>query len=99
MSLRPLDVQETKTPPEYRASTSRYPFFSRLTRSKERENAAGNAFTRTRQASPAPAGFRLAAEHCTAFRRTMSLFSQLLPDFPEKAEDAVNKRVYIATRP
>jgi hypothetical protein len=23
----------------------------------------------------------------------MSLFSQLLPDFPEKAEDAVNKRV------
>ena len=27
------------------------------------------------------------------------LFSQLLPDFPEKAEDAVNKRVYIATRP
>jgi hypothetical protein len=29
----------------------------------------------------------------------MSLFSQLLPDFPEKAQDAVNKRVYIATRP
>jgi len=29
----------------------------------------------------------------TAFRRTMSLFSQLLPDFVEKAEDAVNKRV------
>ena len=36
---------------------------------------------------------------CTAFHRTMSLFSQLLPDFPEKAEDAVNKRIYIATRP
>jgi hypothetical protein len=29
----------------------------------------------------------------------ISLFSQLLPDFPEKAEDAVNKRIYIATRP
>ena len=29
----------------------------------------------------------------------MSLLSQLLPDLLEKAEDVVNKRVYIATRP
>ena len=29
----------------------------------------------------------------------MSLFSQLLPDFAEKAKHAVNKRVNIATRP
>ena len=29
----------------------------------------------------------------------MSLFSQLLPDFLEKAEDAVSKRIYVATRP
>jgi len=29
----------------------------------------------------------------------MSLFSQLLPDVIQKAEDAVNQRVYIATRP
>jgi hypothetical protein len=29
----------------------------------------------------------------------MRLFSQLLLDFLERVEDAVNKRVYIATRP
>jgi hypothetical protein len=38
-------------------------------------------------------------DHLPIKRSLMSLFSQLLPDVPEKAEDAVNKRVYIATRP
>jgi hypothetical protein len=34
-----------------------------------------------------------------AWCRTMSPLSQLLPDFFQKAEDAVNERIYIATRP
>ena len=45
--------------------------------------------------------FRSIAEtlHFGRTAEMMNLLSQLLPDFLEKAEDAVNKRVYIATRP